>query len=161
MNIVSEPGTYFRDVYADLLKRVPGFPASDPNPNLPECISAANFVRAEMLARQHKLPSDVITHLREMAVLQCIIDYRNFDGLKRLVEEFELAPAEVRRILGLIEAENTYPCFSFSKKTELAVDENWAGVWQKDYYPLVQQVIGKPSVLARFIAWIKTLLLRR
>lgn len=159
MNIASESGTYFRDIYADLMKRLPDFPTSDPTPNLQECIGTkpnyVNFVRAEMLARQHSLPLDVITHLREMAIFQFLIDYKNIAGLRKLIDEFDFNPAELSRVIGLIEKEKIYPCFSFAKNTELAINENWGEIWQKEYSPLVQQVIGKPSVLARFITWIK------
>jgi hypothetical protein len=157
MNLASEPGRYFRDIYADLVERIPELPTIDPTPNLRECIHTANFVRAEMLARQQNLSLDVITHLREMAILQYIIDYRNFDGLKRLIVEFELTPAEVRRILGLIEREKTYPCFSLSKNTEMAVRENWSEVWQRDYAQHIPELMRKLSVLSRFITWLKNL----
>ena len=161
MNIVSEYGTYFRDIYADLMERLPEFPTSDPSPNLQECVGTrpnyVNFVRAEMLARQHNLPPDIIAHLQEMAIIQHLIDYRTSIGFYKLMDEFNLNPTERSRIIRLIKKEKTYPCFSFSKNTELAINENWAGVWEKEYFPLIQQMIGKPSVLSRFITWIKRL----
>lgn len=160
MNEASESGAYFKCVYADLLERLPEFPASDPAPNLRECIPAANFVRAEMLAKQHELPSEVITRLREMAVLQYVIDYRNFDGLDRLIEQFELTQSDITRILALIQEERAYPCFSFSKATEMAANENWSGIWQKEYAQPMQERIGKPSVLSRFAKWVKGLFVR-
>jgi len=149
MSITNEPGAYFRYIYADLLKRLPSFPATDPAPNLKDCISAPNqersnsgpnFVRAEMLARQHNLPSDVITHLREIAILQYVIDYKNFVGLEVLIREFGLSPDEVSRIIELIKTEKTYPCFSYTGATELAVGENWAEVWHRDYLPHIQHL---------------------
>ncbi len=155
MTIDNEPGTYFRDIYADLTNRLPGFPAEDATPNLQECIRGANFVRAEMLATQHQLPSDLIAHLREMAMLQYIIDYRNFVGVEELIRMFELPRAEVSRIIGLIEEEKEYPCFSFSRHTLLAIDENWTQVWQKEYAPHIQHLVSKPSILSRLIEWAK------
>ena len=156
--MTNQSGTYFRDIYANLVKQLPEFPTGDPSPNLQECISKVNFVRAEMLAMQHNLSSDVITHLREMAILQFVIDYKNGPGLRKLTENFSLSPAEVGRIAGLIAQEKEYPCFSFSKNTELAINENWAQVWKEEYSPIIQQVVkAKPSILSRFIGWIKRL----
>lgn len=156
--MTNKPGTYFRDIYANLVKQLPEFPNNDPSPNLQKCISEPNFVRAEMLARQHNLPSDVITHLQEMAILQYVIDFKNGPGLRKLIAEFGLSPTEVGRIAGLIVQEKEYPCFSFSKNTEMAIDENWAPRWHTEYLPIIQQVVKvKPSALSRFIGWIKRL----
>lgn len=141
--MASQTGTYFKDIYNDLMSRLPEFPSNDPPPNLQESIKPGyvNFVRAEMLARQHNLPSEVITHLREMAILQYVIDYKNGPGLERLIDDFTLSQTEIRRIVGLIEQEKVYPCFSFSKNIKLAIDESWAQVWQEEYMPIVRQSI--------------------
>jgi len=156
--MTNQSGTYFRDIYATLVKQLPEFPNDDPSPNLQECISNANFVRAEMLARQLNLPSNVITHLREMAILQYVIDYKNRPGLQKLIENFSLSPAEVRRTAGLIEQEKEYPCFSLSGNTEMANAGNWAQVWNENYSPIIQQVVkAELPVLSRFIGWIKRL----
>jgi hypothetical protein len=85
----------------------------------------------EMLARQHNLPLDLITHLREMAIIQFLIDYKNIAGLQKLIDAFDLDRAERSRIFGLIEKEKIYPCFSFTKNTQLAINENRGEVWGK------------------------------
>jgi len=149
MSAAKESGTYFKDIYADLKRRLPEFPTDDPSPNLQECIGIkpdyVNFVRAEMLARQHNLSSEIITHLREMAILQYRRDYGNIHGLLTLIEEYGLTPSERSRIVQLIEQEEKYPCFSFSKETEMAMG------------PRIRPALVKPSVLSRFITWIKRL----
>jgi len=176
--MTNQSGTYFRDIYANLVKELPEFPSNDPSPNLQDCINekytyvdpqgnkseryGLNFVRAEMLARQHKLPSDVVTHLREMAILQYVIDFKNAPGLQKVVSEFGLSATEIGRIAGLIAQEKEYPCFSFSKNTELAIDENWAPRWHTEYLPIIEQLVKvKPSVLSRFIGWVKRLFVRK
>lgn len=150
LNTPSERGEYFRGIYADLLVWLPEFPTSDPTPNLPQCIHSANFVRAEMLARQHRLPSDVITRLREMAVLQHIREYESTDDLERMMERFKLGENDIRRILVLAEEETTYPLSSFSKATAMAVDENWSE-------EVRQRLVGRPSLLCRLVEWIRRL----
>ncbi len=160
--MTNQSGTYFRDTYLTLVKQLPEFPAGDPSPNLQECIreedERLNFVRAEMLARQFNLPSDTITRLREMAILQYVIDFKNGPALQKLIEDFSLSPAEVERIFELIKQEKEYPCFSFSRNTEMAIKLNWAETWKENFQPIIQQVV-KPqlSVLSRFIGWIKRL----
>lgn len=161
MSAAKESGTYFKDIYTDLKRQLPEFPTDDPSPNLQECIGIkpdyVNFVRAEMLARQYNLSSEIITHLREMAILQYLVDYKNIAGLQALMQEFNLTPSERSRIVGLIEQEKEYPCFSFSKHTQLAINENWRKEWRNEYLPIVQEVMIKPSVLSRLILRIKRL----
>jgi hypothetical protein len=91
-----------------------------------------------------------------MAILQHVIDFKNGPGLQKLVAEFNISAAQIERIVGLIADEKQYPCTSFSRNTELAIDENWADVWKTEYVPIVNQVVKrKASILSRFIEWIK------
>jgi len=160
MSTASESGTYFKDIYADLKRRLPELPTGDPSPNLQECIGSkpyyVNFVRAEKLARQHNLSPEIITHLQEMALLQYSRDYHppNIHGLLELLEEYGLTPSERSRIAQLIEQEESYPCFSFSKATERAA-------YLEDYSLFVREALVPPSGISRFIARIKGLFGRR
>jgi hypothetical protein len=155
--MTNQSSTYFRDVYASLVKQISEFPSGDSSNKLHNCVSNGRFIRAEMLARQFSLPLDVITHLREMAILQYVIDNKNMPGLQKLIEKFELSPAEVWRIVRLISQEGEYPYFSFNKNTErAAMYESHGEYW--DDSPSTQQVIkAKVSVISRFIRWIRRL----
>ena len=135
--MANQTGTYFRDIYTDIVKQLPQFPTNDPSPNLQECIrdDYVNFVRAEKLAKQHNLALDIIKHLQELAILQYLVDFDNREGLLALGNEFNFSQPERVRLIQLIMKESTYPCFSFSKRVGMAVDENWVSNWNKFYFP--------------------------
>lgn len=124
--MAKQTGTYFRDIYSNIVRQLPQFPIDDPNPNLQECIKPdyVNFVRAEILAKKHNLSSDIIKHLQEMAVLQYLVDYNNLEGLLKLSSDYNLSRSERIRLVNLVAQESAYPCFSFSKTTEIAIDDS-------------------------------------
>jgi len=155
--VVSESGTYFRDVLVDLKGRLSEFPDDDPSPNLRMCIDGSNYVRAEMLARQHNLSLDVVTHLRELAVFQYMVDFENTPGLLRLREDFGFSRDEALRILRLVLSEKKYPGFSYSRNTVMAVDENWSQMWSAKHLSDIQQFSGvvKQSFLSKLIGWFR------
>jgi hypothetical protein len=113
-----QTGHYFRDIYTNLISRLAEFPDDDPSPNLRECIEKPNFVRAEMLARQHNLPTETLIQIQELTVLQYLIDFGNDQGLARVMHIYQMTPMELDRIVDLIKQEEYYPCFSFSRSTE-------------------------------------------
>ncbi len=133
-------GTYFKSLYDNLVKLSSTFPTDDPSPNLVDCLSndqRLNFRRAEVLARQHNLPTTVVQHLRELTILQFVIDYANKPGTNRIINEYEYSEKEIGRLAGLIAQEKYYPCFSFSKNTEMAISENWGQIWHQNYEPIL------------------------
>jgi len=109
-----------------------------------------------MLARQHNLSVEVVKHLQEMAVLQCLVDFNSREGLLKLGTEFKLSQSERIRLIKLISNESSYPCFSFSKHTEMAVNENWASDWKTLYLPTAEEFTRKKKgLLSRLIAYLK------
>jgi len=142
--MANESGTYFRDIYADIVKQLPQLPTDDPSPNLQECIrdNYVNFVRAERLAKQHNLAPDIIKHLQELAILQYLVDFDNREGLLALGSAFNLNKSERIRLIQLIMKESIYPCFSFNKHMEMAVDENWVSNWKQFYLPNAEDFMG-------------------
>jgi hypothetical protein len=141
---VRESGHYFGKIYAGLISKMSEFPNDDPSPNLRACIKppnfGPNFVRAEMLARQHSLSSDILIALQELAVMQYSIDFQNVPGLKELLKQFQITPLELVRLFELIKVEKVYPCFSFSKATEVegGISSNWDNL-----YSSIEEEIAK------------------
>ena len=78
--MANEPEHYFRDIYNSLINRLNDFPSDDPSPNIQECLKKPNFVRAEMLAKQHNLPSETIIQIQEMTVLQYLLKSTKVNG---------------------------------------------------------------------------------
>lgn len=155
--MANQTGTYFRDLYADIVKQLPQFPTNDPSPNLQECIrdDYVNFVRAEMLAKKHNLPSDVVTHLQELALMQYFKDYDNLTGFEKLIQEYKITPNNRARIVLLSLKENNYPCFHFTQHTLDAIDDNQAGIYAGSSFSRVKKE-AKPNCISRFIAWLKS-----
>jgi hypothetical protein len=133
--MADKSGTYFKDIYADIVKQLPQFPTDDPSPNLQECIrdNYVNFVRAERLAKGHNLAPEIVKHLQELAILQYLVDFGNREGLLELGHEFNFSRDERVRLIQLIMKESVYPCFSFSRRTEMAADNNWGSDWKELY----------------------------
>jgi hypothetical protein len=152
-------GTYFKGIYDDLVKRLPTFPSDDPSPNLQECVKDdyVNFVRAEMLAKSHNFPDDVITHLQELALMQYMWDYNNLSGFEKLIQEYHISQKERIRIGLLILNEKEYPCFSFSRNTLNFIDENWASNYGIPFQAKKEVKEAKPNFISRFITWLKNL----
>ena len=148
--MVNQTGTYFKERYTNLMSQSPKFPSDDPSPNFQACIEQPNFVRAEMLARQHNLSSEILISLQELAILQFLVDYQNAPGLVKLTKQFNMTPAEYHRILGLIKQEKDYPCFSFSKATEQGINESWA----TQYVPIERKVEALIKPRVRWFDWI-------
>ena len=161
----SETGTYFKEIYNDLVNRLSSFPSDDPPPNIQDCLRGTyqqklngvpngeehgfvDFVRAGTLAKSHNLPEDVITHLKELALMQFMWDYNNLDGFLKLVQEYQISQDERKRIGLLILNEKEYPCFSFSKNTAKVLDDNLAYKYG---------IKEKPNFISRFIARLKNL----
>jgi hypothetical protein len=63
-------------------------------------IGRQNFVRAAMLAQQYQRPQDEVRHLQELALKKYAFEYRNYIGLRILMQEYELSEAALERILG-------------------------------------------------------------
>jgi len=63
-------------------------------------IGRHNFVRAVMLAQQHDYPRDKVRYLQELALKKYAFEYRNYPGLRKLMREYELSEADLKRILG-------------------------------------------------------------
>jgi hypothetical protein len=122
----TESGYYFRDIYDSLINRLNDFPSDDSSPNLQKCLKEPNFVRAEMLARQHNLPSETIIQIQEMTVLQYLIDYKNIPGLAKVMDLYKMTPMELDRIVEIIKKEKYYPCHSTSRTTETGI--KWTDV---------------------------------
>lgn len=159
--MVSESSEYFQVIYDDLVKRLPSFPSDDPSPNLQDCIKPdyVNFVRAEMLAKSHNLPNDVITNLQELALFQYFRDYDNLEGFERLIQEYKITQKGRTRIGLLMLEESKYPCFHFTQHTLDSISENQlemyfgAGVFRV----AKEGKEAKPNIFSRFIAWLKRL----
>ncbi len=148
-----QEGHYFRDIRNNLMGKRKDFPADDPSPNLQECLDCNanetytfnglkqygfNLVRAEMLAKQHNLSPEIIIQIQELAILQYIWDFNNDIGLRKLLENFKITPAELTRIMDLIKQEKEYPLFSYSHSTEDSsqLDQRMKGTldWYKRFY---------------------------
>lgn len=114
----NQVGHYFRDIYDGLISKLDEFPDNDPSPNLRECIRSVNFVRAELLARQHNLSSDILINLQELTLLQYLVDFENIAGLDKATEQYKMTIAEVVRILNLIKTEEYYHFYSYTHNTE-------------------------------------------
>jgi len=156
--MTSETNTYFKDIYDELVKRLPTFPEDDPSPNMQECIrnDYVNFVRAEMLAKKHNLSSDVITHLQELALMQYFMDYDNFIGFEKLIHEYKITQNDRTRIVLLSLKETKYPCFHFSQHTLDSIDENQAARYAgSSSFRAKREAKGKPNFISRFIKWLK------
>jgi len=104
-------------------------------------IGYVNFVRAEMLAKQHGLSDSLITNLQEMAILQYVVDYKNGHGVMELVEKFGLSSRDIGRLARLIEQEMEYPCFSFSRETRMASGDKWAHDYEEKYAPILREAM--------------------
>jgi hypothetical protein len=137
--MTSELGYYFRDNVESLTKKKSEFPCDDPSPNLQQCLDfknqnpyifqgltyhGLNLVRAEMLAKQHNLSSEIIIQIQELAILQYLWDFwdsaRDTEQpeLREMLKLFKITPAELVRIIDLIKEEKEYPLFSYSRATE-------------------------------------------
>ena len=138
-----------KELYDNLVVQSSDFPSDDLSPNLQECIRSVNFVRAEMLARRHNLPSSVFRSLQELALMQYARDFRNLTGFEKLVKEYNITPSERKQIVLNIFREETYPCFSFSKHTERSINESWAE-WTAGY-------VWQRGAMSRFTAWLKSI----
>ena len=79
-----------------------------------------------MLAKQHMLADDVISAIRELALMQYMWDFDNLSGFNTLIQDFNITPSDRTRIVLRILKEGAYPFFSFSKNTEQSIDESWA-----------------------------------
>jgi chromosome segregation ATPase len=62
-------------------------------------IGRRNFVRAVMLAEQHQLPEDKVHYLQELALKQYACEYRNAQGLQKLIQWYRFSKAEAKRII--------------------------------------------------------------
>lgn len=62
-------------------------------------IGRRNFVRAVMLAEQHQYPKEKVRHLQELALKQYALDYRNRQGLQKLIQWYGFSESEVRRVI--------------------------------------------------------------
>ena len=160
--MTSEVGAYFKDIYRDLVNRLPLFPSDDQPPNLQDCIKPdyVNFVRAEVLAKSHNLPDDIITHLQELSLNQYFRDYDNFEGFDKLIKEYKITQKERTRIgLLILECRDNYPCFHFTQHTLESIDENQAeryfGVGVFQTFKGTKET--KPNFISRFISWLKGL----
>jgi len=123
--VAIQAGVYFKDLYANLKSKAPMLPSDDPSPNIQTCIDQPNFVRAELLARKHKLSQDIVIACRELAVMQYVLDFKNFPGLKKIIKELKFTPMEFNRVFKLLKEEKYYPCFSFDKATEQEFPTVW------------------------------------
>lgn len=160
-----QKGHYYKDAYASLLNRLTEFPDTDPSPNLRQCLGepkqgqdGLNFVRAEMLAKQHMLADDVISAIRELALMQYMWDFDNLSGFNTLIQDFNITPSDRTRIVLRILKEGAYPFFSFSKNTEQSIDESWASRYAPNIHISTKEKQG--NLLSRFLAWVKSLFRR-
>jgi hypothetical protein len=160
-----QKGHYYKDIYDSLVNRLTEFPDNDPSPNLRQCLGESkqgqgglNFVRAEMLAKQHGLADDVLSAIRELALMQYMWDFDNLSGFNTLIQDFNITQSDRTRIVLRILEEGSYPFFSFSKNTEQSIDESWAS----RYAPNIRiSTKGKQgNFLSRFFARIKSLFKR-
>jgi len=62
-------------------------------------IGRRNFVRAVMLAQQQRLPEEDVRRLQELALEQYACEYRNAQGLQKLIEWYRLSKSEARRVI--------------------------------------------------------------
>ena len=167
-------GYYFQNLVDELTKRKPEFPTDDPTPNLQQCLDfqctqpykfnqqdyyGLNLVRAEMLAKQHNLSPDVIKHLQELAYLQYSYDFRNWEGMKNLVDRFETRTKDLKRIFHLIDEEKVYPMFSYRRETEMSIDESWHETYDMFKRAVIQEV-AKPNIISRFFFKFRNLFIR-
>ena len=58
-----------------------------------------NFVRAAMLAEQCQYPPKKVRHLQEQALKQYAFEYRNAQGLRKLVEWYGFSKSDAQRII--------------------------------------------------------------
>ena len=63
-------------------------------------IGRRNFVRAAMLAQQHKHSPAEVRRLQELALQKYAFEYVNYPGLRSLMQEYELSEADLEQILG-------------------------------------------------------------
>jgi len=73
--------------------------ARSPEENIRSEIARHNFVRAVMLAQQHEYPQDKVQYLQKLALKQYASEYRNVQGLHKLMQEYGFSEAEVEQIL--------------------------------------------------------------
>ena len=132
--VPNQGGTYFKETYNHLKSLAPQLPSDDPPPNIQICIVppispppyGPNFHRAAFLARKHNLSPEIVRELRELTIMQYILDFKNFPGLKIVIKELKFTPMEFNRVYKLIQEEKYYPCFSFDKATEKANEQGFA-----------------------------------
>ena len=62
-------------------------------------IEANNLVRAVLLTQRYRCDENNIRNIQESAVKQYAFDYRNAQGLNRLIKEWELSKDDVIKIL--------------------------------------------------------------
>lgn len=58
-----------------------------------------NFVRAAMLAEQNRYPAEKVRYLQEQALKQYALEYRNAQGLKKLIQWYRLSKSEATGII--------------------------------------------------------------
>ena len=146
---ITKNGRYFKNIYQALFNQMHNFPNNDEPPNIQQCISKVNFIRAETLARKHNLPTTVVKELQECAIFQYFTDYENIQGLCKLSDDFNLALPERQRLIDLIMKEKEYPWFPHNKRTKMSIDENWSNIWQTRYSPIAKAMIGEKQSLIR------------
>ena len=73
--------------------------AKSPEEDIRFEIARHNFVRAVMLAQQHEYPRDKVQYLQRLALKQYANEYRNVQGLHKLMQEYGFSEAEVEQIL--------------------------------------------------------------
>jgi len=62
-------------------------------------IGRRNFVRAAMLAEQHQYPLEKVRYLQELALKQYACEYRNAQGLQKLIREYGFSKSDVVRVM--------------------------------------------------------------
>lgn len=90
---------------------------------LEEALKLKNFVRAEFLARQLHRPAEEIKELRQKALQQFIVEFRNPEGFLTLAQEYQLSEQELSQFLRQFLSSSSPKQFDLKSMSFLSLSE--------------------------------------